>query len=357
MLHPHWSGRRAFTLIELLVVIAIIAILIGLLIPAVQKVRESAARAKCANHMKQLALACHVHHDAVGRLPPAVMLAGITDPSGPQPADITSSYRTPGFGPNWAVMLLPYIEQGPLFDQVSGDVTAFVSSNGTNQNWRKIRGTTIPVLLCGSDDGGRTPFALNGGGWARGNYAANAGPGWFNWTAMGQSKDGGSGGGAFTNDVGGMFGMNWGAKIPADVPDGTSTTIMLNEVRIGLTENDRRGVWAMGLAGSSVTAAHSIGDATLPNDDGDKSDDIENCTDVKNAFAGVSIAQRDRMGCSEDNAPNNWPNWQAQARSRHPGGLQAAMADGSVRFIQNAVTQDAWRRANSRNDGQTYSVD
>jgi prepilin-type N-terminal cleavage/methylation domain-containing protein len=104
--HKHrftWSGKRAFTLIELLVVIAIIAILIGLLLPAVQKVREAAARAQCQNNLKQLALAAHSFNDGNGQLPPAI---GQTGPG---------IYGTAHF------YLLPYLEQNTLYTQANGD--------------------------------------------------------------------------------------------------------------------------------------------------------------------------------------------------------------------------------------------
>jgi prepilin-type N-terminal cleavage/methylation domain-containing protein/prepilin-type processing-associated H-X9-DG protein len=343
--------RRGFTLIELLVVIAIIAILIGLLLPAVQKVREASARAKCQNNMKQLVTAAHNHQSATGAFPPAVQIIG----ANVWAQNLVSTYRTPGFGPNWAVFLLPYVEQSALYNQFSASILNFQTSNGTDQTWRNLRGNKITLFLCPSDVGADVQFALNGGGWARGNYAANAGPGWFNGTNGGQSTPGPQS--AATNPTwGGIFGINWGARME-DITDGTSLTIMFNELRIGLNANDRRGVWAMGVAGSSVTAAHATGDSTNPNDANEYSDDIEDCNRVRQSLGvgNSGMGPQMRMGCSNDNLPNNWPNWQAEARSRHGQGVNVAFSDGSVRYIRNEVNTTVWFRMNSRNDGQIYN--
>src|SRR5262249_22199830 len=104
-------SRKGFTLIELLVVIAIIAILIGLLLPAVQKVREAAARMQYANNLHQIALAAHNYVDSYQKLPPASQV-----PYAQYNNDSNLQMEMP-FGPNWAVLLLPYIEQDNLYKQ------------------------------------------------------------------------------------------------------------------------------------------------------------------------------------------------------------------------------------------------
>jgi prepilin-type N-terminal cleavage/methylation domain-containing protein/prepilin-type processing-associated H-X9-DG protein len=368
MRRPALRRSSAFTLIELLVVIAIIAVLIGLLLPAVQKVREAAARVKCQNNMKQVGLAAHNYHGALGKFPPAIMIQNAPQ-NGNQ--SMVSTYRLPGFGPNWAVLMLPFMEQDAMYRVAATSISNYDRTG--DPGWRAIRGNVIPTMLCPSDPNTGTPFKGNGGGWARGNIAVNAGPGWLNSTKDGADSTGGSTGNptnpAIGNPViitagtkgGGLFGVNWGDNLPALTAsgDGSSNTIMFNEIRAGLNENDRRGVWAMGVAGSSVTAGHAIGDCTTPNDTAEFSDDIEDCTLARSTGGFGQSSSRasgmgdQKMGCSNDNLPRNWPNWQAQARSLHSGGVNATFGDGSVRFIRDDITQQVWFWVNSRNDANT----
>lgn len=164
---PYRSRGTAsgFTLIELLVVIAIIAVLIALLVPAVQQVRRAADRTTCQNNLKQIGLACHNYHDTFKVLPPALQVANLKSPGA---NDAASAYRSPGFGPNWAVFILPYLEQGDLYATVAASVTNFMPSNGVNQGWRAVRTASVPGFICPSDPVGiQNPFSLNGGNWVR----------------------------------------------------------------------------------------------------------------------------------------------------------------------------------------------
>src|ERR1051326_3987782 len=118
------TARRAFTLIEFLVVIAIIAILIGLLLPAVQKVREAASRISCANNLKQIGLALHTYHDAHSRFPPNFSQYSYQDVTVPRPPDSNQ-----GSTFSWRVYLLPYIEQGNIWQQLNPNLVARAAPN------------------------------------------------------------------------------------------------------------------------------------------------------------------------------------------------------------------------------------
>ncbi len=328
---------RGFTLIELLVVIAIIAVLMSLLIPAVQKVREAAARIKCANNMKQLGTALHAYHDVNGQFPPAIMMwyAVWGDSSG------TANIEDPRFGPNWVCLILPYIEQGNLYNV--GQPQTYTLANGYPQTWRTMRSTPLKVMQCPSDYANQAPYSQSGGGWERGNYACNAGPGWWWYSVNGQGEW------EWTNawtKCAPVMAINYGTSLTQLTnEDGSAFTILLNEVRIGVADTDSRGSWALGFPGASVTSANAIGDCTTPNDHNEQSDDVMHC----DLFYYWGIGVNDGMGCWS----GCW-SWQAQARSKHPSGVNACFGDGSVRFIRNTIDQTTWGYMLSRNDGQPY---
>ena len=195
-------ARSGFTLIELLVVIAIIAVLIGLLLPAVQKVREAAARTQCVNNLKQIGLALHNHHDTRGRFPPGYS-SGV---------DAQGEDTGPGWG--WAAFLLPYMEQQPLFAQIDVKVAIETPTHAA------ARVTRIKSYLCPSDN---PPILFTA---AKRDTAGNV------LTPICQLATANYAGmfGRFEPGVDGdgLFYRNSDLRI-ADVTDGTSSTLMVGE--------------------------------------------------------------------------------------------------------------------------------
>jgi prepilin-type N-terminal cleavage/methylation domain-containing protein/prepilin-type processing-associated H-X9-DG protein len=348
-------SRCGFTLIELLVVIAIIAILIGLLVPAVQKVREAAARIQCQNNCKQIGLGLHNYHDSYKKFPPASQV-----PYATVNQDSNLEMQRP-FGPNWAVLILPYIEQGPLYQQANppsypgtaitpGKVPPYAS---VNNSWRVIRGAIVPIYLCPSDPNNQTPYSDGGAtsppetGWARGNYGATAGY---------EDYDHQNGGASYrTSQKGPLVGVvsspvmaaNYGAKIQA-ITDGSSNTIMVAELRSGISPLDPRGTWALGFSSASIVNAGRAPYNPTPNnmlgDSGGDGDEIQNCY----KFWAPGIGSLQGMGCINDKG-NIMTS--GMSRSLHTDGVNACFADGSVRFVRNSITEYTWGLLLSKADG------
>jgi prepilin-type N-terminal cleavage/methylation domain-containing protein len=309
--------RSGFTLIELLVVIAIIAILIGLLLPAVQKVREAAARMSCSNNLKQLGLAQHNYHDQNGNLMP---------PMGPSGC----CWGT------WMVLVLPFIEQEnayKLYQNWGGSDstnTGFpAASNGTNgiryaaaPNSTNVTGRRYKTMTCPSDKE-NTPI----GAITNHNYSVSTGTGSTYGAAV-------VGAPTYTPRPGMFDGARRTLKTKlTDVTDGLTNTLMVGEVLQGQGSDLRGFQWWGDAAGVSTYAP--------PN----------TSTPDQIYTAGYCNNQPlEGRPCTGTGGATFF------SRSKHSGGVNVALGDASVRFISNSINPTTWLYMGSITDGQVISI-
>ncbi len=312
-----------FTLVELLVVIAIIGILVALLLPAIQSAREAARRSQCTTNLKNIALALQNYHDVHKEFPPAITLRDINDSI----LNDTRLYR-----PSWAILILPFMEEQSLQD--SFDFTVKMTDATVGSRNYVAHGTELPVMLCPSDVGRANRFEGSGGNWAHGNYGYNAFEFWpnqFLWPTFFSDPVLHSlykvnmGMGGFNLDGGNLKQILRFSKII----DGASHTIALAEMRVGLSPRDRRGVWAMGMCGSNFHCRHA---ATGINSCSGYDDDLFGDADVQADIGDGNLLAE----CMRPDVGVN-ASGQSTVRSRHPGGANVAMADGSVRFLSDFI--------------------
>ena len=335
-LSPSRGNRRGFTLIELLVVIAIIAILIGLLLPAVQKVREAAARMSCSNNMKQLGIALHSFHDANGRMPPGG-------------GDDTTPFGNGGssWGSSWKVYILPYIEQDNIQSKWQYNGGGQSGSGWQNvNNMNLINKITIKTYRCPSSPlpdfhPGSTTNTTN----CFQMFTTYVGVAGSSIDTPVNTNIGCCQGSGPINGGSGILCTNCQIKM-VQITDGTSNTILVGEQSDHLRDNNNQPYipgtgaitsqgphgWAMGAGGGGVGAQN-----------GERQFNI--------VTVRWQINQRG-LGVGAGNGTNENSGSNIPFSSPHSGGAQMLFADGGVRFLTNATTLQTLQWLSSRAGGE-----
>lgn len=344
--------KQGFTLIELLVVIAIIAILIGLLLPAVQKVREAAARLRCTNNIKQIVLGLSNYHDNFSQFP-----------SGGKNSSTQSNGFPNGYGLSWRFYLLPFLEQRSLNELVNTNVA---SPGWTGNTYVQTDSKAIPVLRCPSsplpewltwaNSGTTTNFSVNNNFWV--TYAGIAGATNDGFVGSGYTESRISNGATGTGccgggpmSAGGVLPVNKSVKI-SEITDGTSNTMVVSETSDFLQQADGTKVsWSTGWHGWLIGTGFN---GTPPG--GTNLNDCRHfaCTSIRykiNQKKGWPNGGDCNIGVCP-NFGNNLP-----INSTHTGGVNAGFVDGTVRFLRENMSLLTLAQMATRDDGQVVSLD
>lgn len=360
-----FPSRSTFTLKDLFTTVIVIGLVLGFVSMLLPRVGSGpiAPRFICSNNLKQLALACLNFHDVNNRLPVARLDErrehGL---SGTDPGEMSA------LGPNWIVLASPYFENQAMYDEFMVNPNAEIA-NGT---WKPAAGETkspymwnhdsklpdgtltrsagLSILECPKDEGFERLYTGIGGNWGRGNYAINAGPcELMNGPGPSPCRLN-STGPPWGLTAAGVSNVNWGADLK-DVAsqDGTAYTVLIAEIRIGVSPDDIRGTWALGYPGASVLANAGLPNSSNPNHP--RADRIPNCFKIQTAVGGEKALARLGMGCD----PAATGAEQTAARSMHKGGVNVAFCDGSVHFISDKIDARMWYRMLSARDGEQVS--
>ncbi len=337
------ARSRGFTLIELLVVIAIIAVLIGLLLPAVQAAREAARRSQCVNNLKQIGLAMHNYESTNSAFPPAkIYSAGTTTnpPATNDPGGIGLVLNTTAH-----TMILNYLEQTAMANAYNFSLPSSPALNAA-PNMTVVGGASsylanttvtsnaLSVFVCPSD-GTPVPYTAATGAYAGSNAARTSYPlcaAWYYETYRARFWTGGR-----PRDEGLFSGTDWSNTI-ASVSDGMSNTCMAGESPFIKFSVAYGPYWGQGL----WTSTHGM---VYP---------ITNGTSVETRPNGVALPGRSPLGAA-GNPRNLQYAW--TMGSKHPGGLNMLFADGSIRFVKSTINLATWFALQTIHNGEIVSAD